>query len=123
MSYSVERELWTLPPMEGQGIKWRDGVPITLSKILTQNCSCLGELQGNKWRRTQERRGPVTGPDFYSRYLLPTNGEKMGAPGYDVGKGWKKLRRRTTPQEDHQSQLTWTPKISQKLSHQVDSIH
>jgi hypothetical protein len=38
------------PPVERQGIKWRDGVAIPQSKILTQNCSCLKELQGWKWR-------------------------------------------------------------------------
>jgi hypothetical protein len=31
-----------------QGIKWRDGVAIPQSKTLTQNCSCLKELQGQK---------------------------------------------------------------------------
>jgi hypothetical protein len=30
---------------ERQGIKWRDGVAIPQSKPLTQNCSCLKELQ------------------------------------------------------------------------------
>jgi hypothetical protein len=30
------------------------------------------------------------------RYLHPTNGKKPGTPVVKVGKGWKKLRRRTT---------------------------
>jgi hypothetical protein len=29
----------------------RDGVAIPQSKTLTQNCSCLKELQGQKWRK------------------------------------------------------------------------
>jgi hypothetical protein len=36
----------------------------------------------------------------------------------ELEKGWKKLRRRVTPEEDQQSQLTWNPEISQTLSHQ-----
>jgi hypothetical protein len=38
-------KLYNPPPVEGQGIKWRDEVAIPQSKILTQNCSCLKELQ------------------------------------------------------------------------------
>jgi hypothetical protein len=37
--------------------------------------------------------------------------------------GWKKLRRRVILKENHQSQLIWTPKISQTVDHQTDSIH
>ena len=31
------------------------------------------------------------------RYLYPTNGRKVGTPMVELGKGWKKLRRRVTP--------------------------
>ena len=41
----------------------------------------------------------------------------------ELGKGWKKLRRNVTPLEDQQSQLTWTPEVSQTMSHQRGSIH
>ena len=34
-----------------------------------------------------------------SKYLHPTNGLKLGIP-VELGKGWKKLRRRVTPYED-----------------------
>jgi hypothetical protein len=37
--------------VENQGIKWRDEVAIPQSKTLTQDCPCLKELQGQKWRR------------------------------------------------------------------------
>jgi hypothetical protein len=40
------------PSLEREHIKWRDGVAIPYSKTLTQNCPCLKELQGQKWRRT-----------------------------------------------------------------------
>ena len=40
----------------------------------------------------------------------------------ELGKDWKKMRKMTTPQENHHSQLTWTPEISQILSHQSGSI-
>jgi hypothetical protein len=33
----------------------------------------------------------------------------------ELGKEWKKLRRRATLKEDQQSQLTWTPEIIQTL--------
>jgi hypothetical protein len=55
--------------------------------------------------------------------LHPTNGQKLQTPVVELGKGWKKLRRRMTLWEDQQSQLTWTPGISQTLSHQPGSIH
>jgi len=51
------------------------------------------------------------------RYLHPTNGEKLVTPVFELGKGWKKLRR-VAPQETQQSQLTRTPEISQTLSYQ-----
>jgi hypothetical protein len=31
------------------------------------------------------------------RYLHPTKGKKLGTPVVELGKGWKKLRRRETP--------------------------
>jgi hypothetical protein len=34
------------------------------------------------------------------RYLHPTNGQKLETPQIELGTGWKKLRRRETPQED-----------------------
>jgi hypothetical protein len=39
-------------------------------------------------------------------YLCPTNGQISTTPVVELRKGWKKLRRRATPQEDQQSQLT-----------------
>jgi hypothetical protein len=57
------------------------------------------------------------------RYLHPTTVLKSGTFVLELGKSWKKLRRRTTPQEDQQSQLTWTSGSSQRLSHQPGSIH
>jgi hypothetical protein len=39
------------PPVYRQGIKWRNRIAIPQSKTLTQNCPCLEELQGQKWRR------------------------------------------------------------------------
>jgi hypothetical protein len=56
--------LESLPPVERQGIKLRDGVAIPQSKTLTQNCSCIKELQGQKWRRDWEKGGPVTSPNW-----------------------------------------------------------
>jgi hypothetical protein len=31
------------------------------------------------------------------RYLYPTNGQKWRTPVVELGKGWKKLRRKVTP--------------------------
>jgi hypothetical protein len=56
------------------------------------------------------------------RYLHPTKGQKQLTPVVELGKGLKKLRRRAILKEDQQSQLIWTPKISQTLDHQTDSI-
>jgi hypothetical protein len=50
-------------------------------------------------------------------YLHPNNGQKLLTPAVELGKGWKKLRRRVTLQEDQQSQSTWTLGISQSLYH------
>jgi hypothetical protein len=49
--------------------------------------------------------------------------DRSGTPVVELGKGWKKLRRRAVQQEDQQSQLTWIPGISKTLSHQLGSIH
>jgi hypothetical protein len=35
----------------------------------------------------------------------------------ELGKGWRKLRRRVIPYENQLSQLTWIPEISQTLSY------
>jgi hypothetical protein len=56
------------------------------------------------------------------RHLHPTNGQKLLTPVIELGKGRKKLRRKTTLWEEPQSQLTWTPEISQTLNHQPGSI-
>jgi hypothetical protein len=139
-----------------------DVVAIPQSKALTHNCSCLKELQGQKWRKVWEKGVPVTGPSWDPaqgkaraltlllmlwwtcrqepsmatlweahqaaarvryRYWHPTNGQKLGNPVVQLGKSWKKLSRRAAPWEDQQSQLSWTHKISQTLSHQPGSIH
>jgi hypothetical protein len=44
-------------------------------------------------------------------------------PVVELGKSWKKLRRRANLYENQQSQLIWTPKIYQSVDHQTDSIH
>lgn len=31
--------------------KWRDGLAIPQLKTMSQNCFCLKELQGQKWRK------------------------------------------------------------------------
>ena len=38
-------------PVNRQGLKRRDRVTKPESKILIQNCSCIKEMQGQKWRR------------------------------------------------------------------------
>jgi hypothetical protein len=46
--------IWKLKgplPVDRPGSQSRDGVTKLLSKILTQNCSCLKEVQGQKWSR------------------------------------------------------------------------
>jgi hypothetical protein len=50
MPNSGEREL-IKSTSSRKDIKWRDEVAIPHSKTLTQNCSCLKELQGQKQRR------------------------------------------------------------------------
>ena len=39
-------------------------------------------------------------------------------PMGELGKGWKKLRRRATPYANQELHLTWTTEISQTLSYQ-----
>jgi len=51
MPYSGERELLELTSSRETGHQVKDGVAIPQSKPLTQNCSCVKELQGQKWRR------------------------------------------------------------------------
>jgi len=49
---------------------------------------------------------------YRQRYLHPIIGLKLGTPVVELGKGQKKLRRKVTPKEDQQSQLSWIPEIS-----------
>ena len=50
--------------VDKQGPKWRDGVTNPQSKFLTQNCSSLKELQGQKWRRDWRKSSPMTSPNW-----------------------------------------------------------
>jgi hypothetical protein len=113
----------------------RDGVAIAQSKTVTQNCSYLKELQGQKWIAAWGKGSPETGPNWdpaqgeaprsdiitdamvclqtgayhdcppkgptsswvRCRYLHPSIGQKLLTPLVELGKSWKKLRRRTTP--------------------------
>jgi hypothetical protein len=57
------------------------------------------------------------------RYLYPTNGQKMVTPVVELGKRWKKLKRKAILEKDQPSQLTWTPEVALTLYHQPGSIH
>jgi len=52
----------------------RDGFAIPQSKILSQNCFCLKELQGKEWRREQGKGGLLTSPTWD-----PSQGESSKA--------------------------------------------
>jgi hypothetical protein len=56
------------------------------------------------------------------RYLHATNGQKMVTLVVELGKS-RKMRRRVTLLADQQSQITWTPEISQTLDYQSSSMH
>jgi hypothetical protein len=49
------------PSINRQGPKWRNKDTNPQLKFLTQNCSCLKEMQGQKWRRYWKKGCPVTG--------------------------------------------------------------
>jgi len=42
----------------------------------------------------------------------PNQWTEAADPLVELGKSWRKLRRRTTLKEDQQTQITWTPEIS-----------
>jgi hypothetical protein len=50
-------------------------------------------------------------------------GWKLGTLMEELGKGLRAPKEIGTPQEEQQSQLTWTLGGSQRLSHQSKSIH
>jgi hypothetical protein len=50
--YNGERGL----PVERQDIKWRDGIAISYSKALVQNCSCLKILQGQNGKENERKK-------------------------------------------------------------------
>jgi hypothetical protein len=64
MLNSGERELVESTSNRKTGHQVRDGVDISQSKTLIQNCSCLKELQGQNWRRDWGKEAPVTGPNW-----------------------------------------------------------
>jgi hypothetical protein len=47
--------------------------------------------------------------------IIKPNQLKLGTPVVELGKTWKKLRKRAAPCEDQQSQLTWTANFSLRL--------
>jgi hypothetical protein len=51
MPYSRERESVEPTSSRKTGHQVKDGVAISQPKALTHNCSCLKELEGQKWRR------------------------------------------------------------------------
>jgi hypothetical protein len=51
MPYIGEKELVEATSSRKTGHQIRDGVAIPMPKSLTHNCSCLKEMQGQKWRR------------------------------------------------------------------------
>jgi hypothetical protein len=53
-----------------------DGVTNSQSNSLAQNCSCIKELQGQKWRRESRKGGPVIGPTWDQTH----SGVVRGAP-------------------------------------------
>jgi hypothetical protein len=55
------------------------------------------------------------------RYLHPTNGQKLLTPV--IRQRQKEAEEEGNPEEDQQSQLIWTPEISQTLDHHTGSIH
>jgi hypothetical protein len=57
------------------------------------------------------------------RYFHPSNGQKQLTPVVELGKGWKKLRRRATLNEDQQSQSGPPRSLTHWTDHQTDSIH
>jgi hypothetical protein len=54
---------------------------------------------------------------------MPDTITEMLTPVVELGKSWKTRRKRAILWGDQQSQLIWTPKISQTLEHQTGSIH
>jgi hypothetical protein len=52
MYYTEEREVVEPTSSRKTGHKMRNDFTIPQSKTLTQHCSCLKELQGQKWRRS-----------------------------------------------------------------------
>jgi len=54
--YSGERELIESTSGRKTDTKWKDEVAISQSKTLTQNCSCLKELQGTKMEKSLRKR-------------------------------------------------------------------
>ena len=87
--------------------------------IITEAMECS---QRNEPLMTTLRKTQQTVETVKCRYLHPTNGQKKLIPVVELGKIWKKQRRRAILQENQQFQLTWTSKISQTLDHPPDSI-
>jgi hypothetical protein len=51
---TVERgNTWNPPPIEREGIKWREGLSIPQSKILTQNCFSLKKAAEKRMEKKQ----------------------------------------------------------------------
>lgn len=56
--------LYCPPPMEGQDIKWRDGVVFPQSKISDPELFLPDKIAGIKMEKSMRGGGPVTGPHW-----------------------------------------------------------
>jgi hypothetical protein len=55
-------------------------------------CPTVGRGNMTIFQKTQNSKLK----ESVSRYLHPTNGQKLRIPAVELGKGWKKLKRRAT---------------------------
>ena len=60
------------PPEHRQGPQQKDGDTNQPSRFVTQNCSCLNEILGQRWSRDWRNGKPMAGPTWDpSRDLAP----------------------------------------------------
>jgi hypothetical protein len=73
---------------------------------------CCGVLYKQGPIMTALQKSKQAAESVRCRYLHPTNGQKLETPVVELGKSWKKLKRKVTIEED---QLPWTLGITPTL--------
>jgi hypothetical protein len=96
------------PPVNTEGLNWRDEVTNLQSKFLTQNYSCLRELQGQKDTVNKTKRPPI---DWESIFTYPKSDRGL------ISNIYKELKRMDS-RKSNKPLKKWGSELNKEFSHE-----